>query len=243
MFGTDDNNENSGVYADKSGTDGKHYWTLSEAPEGAITIALENAIKTAEELLDKAPVGDGIGQYPQIAFDALKAAITTAKGFLDSDDQSAVNAAVGTLNEAVSVFNASQKIIDVDPTKKYYFVHFPTNLLLNVENSEATIKSPSASDAQKFTLVEATGEKNIYNIRLADGSYITRNGWRVQTGSNPDVDGAKFIIELANSAKKLLRFKEYKTGNGYLGTDELTEGSGVYANKGDVEKSWWRLWK
>ena len=240
-LGTDDNNENSGVYADKSGTDGKHYWTLSEAPEGAITIALENAIKTAEELLDKAPVGDGIGQYPQIAFDALKAAITTAKGFLDSDDQSAVNAAVGTLNEAVSVFNASQKIIDVDPTKKYYFVHFPTNLLLNVENSEATIKSPSASDAQKFTLVEATGEKNIYNIRLADGSYITRNGWRVQTGSNPDVDGAKFIIELANSAKKLLRFKEYKTGNGYLGTDELTEGSGVYANKGDVEKSWWTL--
>ncbi|WP_455587088.1 hypothetical protein [Bacteroides sp.] len=240
-FGTDSNNESSSIWSNKEGLDGKHYWTLNEAPDGAITVALENAVKNAEVALADATIGEGTGEYPQSAADALTAAIAAAKVALTSDDQTTINAAVLTLNDAVAVFYASQKIMDVDPEKQYCFIHYPSSLLLTLTGSTATIEEPTGADNQKFRLIQVEGMQSLYNIQLSNGSYLARDGWRILTGTDPTSEKARFVAELVDANEGILRFKEYQTGPGYLGTDEVKAGSGVYGNKGNVDNSWWTL--
>lgn len=107
LIGTDDNNVGSTVFSNKSSGDGKRCWLLEEAGEDVInTDNLENAIKTAEETLAGATIGEEPGQYPQTAADALQDAIDTAKAVLENpESQAAVNDAVNTLNAAIVAFN------------------------------------------------------------------------------------------------------------------------------------------
>jgi hypothetical protein len=90
-----------------------------------------------------------------------------------------------------------------------------------------------ASDAQKFRLIEVEGEKNVYNLQLSDGRYVTRNGWRIQIGNDPTSSEAKFTAELVSVQEGTVRFREY-TGVNFLGTDNMTDGSEVYGNKGNA---------
>lgn len=241
-LGSDNNNDGGGVYTDKSGMDGKHLWKIVEATGGVIVIALQDAIDKAQGILEGAPIGTEPGKYPQSAADALQAAIDEAKEALSATEQEAVNKAVTLLNASIEIFNMSQNIVNIDPEKQYYLIHYPSNLVLATNSSTVIIQNPAGADNQKFRLIEVEGIKNLYNLQLSDGtSYIIRNGWRIQIGTDPSVDNARFVMELVDGDAGIIRFKEYQTGPGYLGTDGLTDDSGVYGNKGNAEKSWWLL--
>lgn len=243
-FGSDNNSDGGGVFTDKNGLDGKHLWKIVEASEsGVIVIALQDAINNAETILGSASIGTATGQYPQEAADALQESINEAKAALSATDQETVNAAVTTLNAAVNAFNKTQIVISVDPEKQYYFVHYASDLVLGMNASNAAdIENPAGTDNQKFKLIAVTGENNVYTIQLSDGaSYLIRKGgWDITVGTDPEADAAKFEFQLADLAKGLIRLKKYNEG-GYFGTDANTEGSLIYTNKGDIDRSWWTL--
>lgn len=242
-FGSDNNNEGGGVYTDKTGLDGKHLWNIVEVTGGVILTALQDAITNAEGVLAAASVGTEIGDYPQQAVDALQAAIDNAKDALSATEQEIVNEAVITLNNAVSVFASMQIVVSIDPGKQYYFIHYASDLVLGInDNNASVIQNPAGSDNQKFKLVSVAGAANVYNIQLADGTrYITRSGgWDTTVGTDPEADVAKFEFQLADLTKGLIRLKKYNEG-GYFGTDTNTDGSLVYTNKGNIDRSWWTL--
>ncbi|OHB17729.1 MAG: hypothetical protein A2749_01675 [Parcubacteria group bacterium RIFCSPHIGHO2_01_FULL_45_26] len=68
---------------------------------------LNTAIASAQDVVSAATVGTNYGEYSQASVDTLNAAITTAQGIDDTMAQSVVNAAVVTLNNAISAFQAS----------------------------------------------------------------------------------------------------------------------------------------
>jgi hypothetical protein len=77
--------------------------------------ALNQAIAAAQAKLTKATAGDKIGQYPVAAITSLQAAIVAANNVKSSNasSQSMVDAAVVTLNEAISTF--ASKIVTLVP--------------------------------------------------------------------------------------------------------------------------------
>ena len=68
--------------------------------------ALEEAILSALELLDGAAVGEEPGQYPEVAYNTLLAAIETAQGVADGKGitQSQANTATEVLGVAKATF-------------------------------------------------------------------------------------------------------------------------------------------
>ncbi len=74
---------------------------------------LPQTIADAEEVLDTADIGDGVGQYPQAAADALESAITDAEAAVGSD-QETVDQAIVTLYQAIDTFYASENGVKRD---------------------------------------------------------------------------------------------------------------------------------
>ncbi|MGI6163959.1 MAG: hypothetical protein ACOYEQ_08570 [Bacillota bacterium] len=68
--------------------------------------ALEEAILSALGLLDGAAVGEELGQYPEVAYNAFLAAIETAQGVADGKGitQSQANTATEVLQVATATF-------------------------------------------------------------------------------------------------------------------------------------------
>jgi hypothetical protein len=77
--------------------------------------ALNQAIAAAQAKLTKATAGNKIGQYPAAAITNLQAAIVAANNVKSSNgtSQSMVDAAVVTLNEAISTF--ASKLVTLVP--------------------------------------------------------------------------------------------------------------------------------
>ena len=67
---------------------------------------LEEAILSALETLDNTEVGEEPGQYPEVAYNALLAAIETAQGVLDEKGitQSQADTAASVLETALTTF-------------------------------------------------------------------------------------------------------------------------------------------
>lgn len=96
--------------------------------------ALSQAIAAAQAKVNKATAGDKIGQYPEAAITSLQAAITAANNVKNNigASQSMIDAAVVTLNNAVSTFasmivtlvpgETSVTIQDLSIIAKYYGV-------------------------------------------------------------------------------------------------------------------------
>lgn len=233
-LGADGNNDGDGVYADKSGKDGKYNWNLQVATDDVVTSALENAIANAEETLASVEIGNEPGQYPQSAADVLTAAINAAKSVLaNPTDQSTVNDAVTTLNEAVNVFNNSMNSITVDPEKEYWIVQVSSGLVMDVGGTEFVINTPTGVATQHYKFVPIEGEPNVYNIQISDGSgyFAWTGGWNSVVSSDPAADDAKWVIELQNAETLEVSFNRHAR-NGHIGTDSTEPGSSVYTNKG-----------
>ena len=108
---------------DATGLDGEKVLSqavLAEGGSGADKTVLWDTIDEAEVLLNSAIAGDDEGQYPQAAIDTLEKAVEAARTAANTSgmSQSEVNAAVITLQEAVSVFqNAQVSLLDYQSLK------------------------------------------------------------------------------------------------------------------------------
>jgi len=102
-IGTDQNSEGAGVYSDKNGNDGKHAWKFIEASDGLIVNQLENAIASANTILE----GNTIDNlYTQEAVTAITGAKNAAETVLSTaSTQAEVNEAAATLTTFVNAAN------------------------------------------------------------------------------------------------------------------------------------------
>lgn len=102
------------VYGYGIANSSKYFMGIATTPDKSTLIA---AINVADAKVRAAVAGTEDGQYPQVAIDAFKAAITTAQAVADDTNATyaEVNLAVTDLKEAEAVFDAA-KIVTVDLT-------------------------------------------------------------------------------------------------------------------------------
>lgn len=117
---------------------------------------LKTSIDNANALLNSAVVGTGKGQYPSESKDKFSAAIAAANTVLGSDDanQSAVDAAVDTLESSVESFKAA--VIKQDP-------------VVTNNNQNATNAQSSNSNNTKLEGVKTGDNFNVYPIVAVAG--------------------------------------------------------------------------
>lgn len=102
-------NENSDKHDQALRADAVELIRKADVEEPVDKTRLQSAVTEAEEILKNASVGDGDGQYPQAAADALSAAVETAKGVLEAENmtQKQLDDAVETLKLAMTEFENS----------------------------------------------------------------------------------------------------------------------------------------
>lgn len=242
--GSDSNSEGAGVYTNKAGNDGKHLWQLLEKTEGAYTGALEVQIDAAEALIAEigTNVGSGHGQYAQSAVDALNAALAEAKAAMNSSDQTVVNDAETALKNAISNCQGARNVI-IDLTKKYAFKQQISGYVLGLSDAnKAALQSLALTSTQVYTFEPVEGEKNTFNFKNNGGTYIGK------ASNNYDIipfdeanDNTKFIIVLNDiDADGVSWYYIYNVSRGgYVATDNNSEGSGIYCDKGMNERGLW----
>ncbi|WP_058306261.1 glycosyl hydrolase 53 family protein [Gracilibacillus massiliensis] len=139
---------------------------------------LENAIQTAETLLDEAEIGEVPGQFPKTAVEALKGAIQEAQLILDKNDlkQVEINQARATLEESVSDFkNTVNKSPEVDKTELETIIKSAQADLDESEIGDSTGQYPqTAVDALEQVIQESQ--------MILDNSEITQDEVDVAIG-------------------------------------------------------------
>lgn len=231
-MGTDSNSPNSGVYADKTGNDGKDAWMIVEYIEGVDYSFLEAAIANAEAILtdENLQIGDGVGMYPQSAVDELNAAIETAKALLTSDSQAEVNAGRKALQDAVTAFGKTLITFKAEEGAKYYFYHNASGLMMALTNGVAKLQ-PLGAENEQWEFLPVEGTNCAFSFKTADKFLSLKGGWDTQAVDDNSSDEAKFVLEPYDLANAVYFIGRY-SGWGYLAPDELTAGENVYTDKG-----------
>ncbi|MDR2474966.1 MAG: FIVAR domain-containing protein [Bacteroidales bacterium] len=261
FMGTDVNTTGGGVYIDKNGTDGKHYWKLVDAATmGVVKTALSDAVAKADEFLQYAVRGEDADQYPAAAYDELSAGRTAAQTVIDNDNatQADVSAATLVLNNALSACIAAVNAFAPDPAKDYSIIHYG-GLYFNAldftgyETETAkpngiNIAAKSDADNQRIKFVTVPDEAGIYNITVASvpAKYLTR--CTDPHATEPDKFDDYKLIWGDDAASPYAKFEMKRVGvenyysircitagpqrtNSYAGSDAETEGSGVSIDK------------
>jgi hypothetical protein len=267
-LGTDANTSGTGVYLDKSGTDGKHYWKFQDITTVAVNkTALEAAIAKAADFLSYASKGDGSDQYPAVEYDALTVAKATADAvFADGNaTQTQVGDATLALNDALAAAIAAVNPFLPDVSKTYYIEHY-SGLYFGEYSDETHTNTPAIftnanSNTQQFQFV-ATAETGVYNIKIVSlGKYLTResapngntdsngnplyNDYNLLWGEDVTTDFAKFIIKKVG-VQNYHTIKCITEGpqrpNSYVGTDATSDYTGVYVDKnGTSTNHYWNV--
>ncbi|GAB6013330.1 hypothetical protein [Viscerimonas tarda] len=265
-MGTDSNDSGAGVYVDKSGQDGKHYWKFQDVDNmPVIKTALEEAIDKVTEFLSYASKGDGSDQYPAAQYDALTAAKGDAEAIFGNEaaTQAQVGDATLALNDALAAAIAAVNPFLPDVTKTYNIIHFG-GLFFGEVDQNLEIFTQSKQDNQLFKFVAVAGKTGVYNIQVASvpGKYVTRSAephldgaglheegkyddYKLFWGEDATTDFAQFEIRKVGN-------KDYHTikcitpgpqrPNSYIGTDNTTENSGASVDKdGKNTNHYWRV--
>jgi hypothetical protein len=238
--GTDNNNENATIYADKSGKDGKHYWKVGKVSDyGVVKTGLASAIAAADEFLQYAVKGSGPDQYPATEYDALTGALAVANTVNDNSTatQEQVSVATTALNEALTAAKASVIPFAPEAGKNYNIIH-SSGLYLGEFSDDTNTNTVAVLDGPEtinrlFTFVPAAG--GALNIKVASlpDKYLTRasevsgdgyNDWLLTWGEDPTIDLAQFEIKKSGTQNyytvKCLGVVSGSTRtNSYLGTD------------------------
>lgn len=243
-IGTDENKEGSGVYTNKGNDDGKYLWQIVEKTGGVFTASLDVQIEAAEQLLAEVVVGTAHGQYPKAAVDALNDALTAAKAAKNGTDQAAVTQATENLKNQIAACRAA-RIIIIDATKKYAFRQKASGFVLGMNASNYSVLQAMANtDVQIFSLEAVEGANFTYNLKNGKGQYIGK------ASNNYDVvpfaeagDVTKFAFELADIDSVGISWYCLRnvSRNGYLATDNVGEGSGIYCDKPQSERAMWAM--
>ncbi|MDR0811688.1 MAG: RICIN domain-containing protein, partial [Paludibacter sp.] len=270
-LGTDNNTANSGVYMDKSGTDGKHYWNFLDITLVAVNkTVLEEAITKAAEFLTYATRGNGSDQYPAAEYDAFIAAKTAAEAiFADANaTQTQVGDATLALNNALAAVIAAVNPLLPDVSKTYYIKHY-SGFYFGEYSDETASNSPAIftnteSTTQKFQFV-ATAETGVYNIKILSlNKFLTRandphlNGegqpeegryddYALYWGEDAATDFAKFTIKKVGVQNwhtiKCITAGGQRTAS-HVGADNgtLAEYAGIYVDKsGTNVNHYWEI--
>jgi len=265
FMGTDANTAGSGVYIDKNGKDGKHYWKIVPVGDvGLVTTALEAAVAKVEEFLQYAIRGEGADQYPATEYDALTAAKTAAVDAIsNATTQTQVSDATIALNNALAACIAAVKPLAPNTSEVYNIIHYGGYYLNAVDFSAyeegaskanaLTITGKSETDNQKITF--AAVEDTIYQIKIASvaDSLLTRctdpasDDYKLIWSGDATSPYTQFVI-------KRVGVQDYYTikcttagptrSASYLGTDDANNNTGVYIDKsGTSTNHYWRIVK
>lgn len=240
-LGTDKNESNSGVYCDKGGNDGKHYWTLQEPVDPKDM--LQESITSVKEFLQGISVGENVGDYPQEAVTAFQSVVTEAENAVNGDLQAVVDARKNLL-AAFEILKGT-KIAFVVKEGIDYFIQHSSLLILTKDGNAAKLTAPAATDEQKVRFIPVEGQVKVYYIQLTiDGApyYLAKDNYNLKWVTETSAAG-KFKFEMADEEKGLLKVKFTDTNRG-LGVDDdpAKVGSSIYADKdGSVPKFQWSL--
>jgi hypothetical protein len=186
FMGTDNNTAGEGVYIDKNGTDGKHYWKITDITVVPVSkVALEEAVSKADEFLAYAVRGNGADRYPETEYDALTAAKAAALTVIDNAaaTQAEISAATTVLNDALAACIAAVKPLNPDVTKTYNIIAYDNLYMTAIDYVEGDktnalqVTADNQADNQKIQFLAAPGTEDLYNIAIASvpsGIYITR---------------------------------------------------------------------
>ena len=182
-WGTDNNTVNSGVYTDKTGTDGKHYWIIQDIrDQGVVKTALQAAINKVTTFLSNTRSGDGSDQVPAAEYDALTAALSAANAVLTDSNatQSEVGDATMALNDALAACIAAINPFLPDTAEEYNIIHsgglYFGEYSNDTDDNLIGIFPQTGGDDQKFQFVAVPDSTGIYNIKnVATGQYLTRS--------------------------------------------------------------------
>ncbi|MDR2841450.1 MAG: DUF6383 domain-containing protein, partial [Paludibacter sp.] len=265
-LGTDSNDANSGVYLNKSGNDGKHYWKFQDITLVEVNKSvLEEAIAAASEFLANAVRGDGSDQYPAAEYDAFVAAKNAAEiVFADAAaTQTQVGDATLALNNALTAVIAAVNPFQPDLTKTYYIQHY-SGFYFGEYSDETNANTPavfsnSQSTTQQFQFV-ATDVQGEYNIKILSlNKYLTRlniplaeegrfDDYGLTWGDDNTTDFAKFIIKKVVNQDwhtiKCITAGGQRTTS-YVGANDnapVAEFDGIYVDKnGSSTFHYWKI--
>ncbi|GHU69296.1 hypothetical protein FACS189413_07950 [Bacteroidia bacterium] len=271
FVGTDSNDANSTVFADKDGKDGKHYWKFVDAINGpVIKTALEEAIAKVNDFLSFAVKGDGSDQYPATEYDALTTTLATASSVLNNESASQLLVGTTTLELNEALANAVAAVNPFIPSTAitYHIIHYSGLYLgeyTDVEQDRfnyVSVSTPTKMSDQIFSLTPVTGKAGIVNIKIAsllDAGYLTRlnnptgedgkyDDYGLTWGPEPADEFAQFEIKRSGvkATKDYYTIRCIKEGSqrtaSYLGTDNsVASRDGAWIDKDG--KSTAHLWK
>ncbi len=125
------------------------------------------------------------------------------------------------------------------------YVKHSSGLVLTKDASSSKGVIVASDDARVRQLQLKTNDDGTCNIVYTDdnqaSSYLALSGsWNTTFQTNADTDEARFTVEAASTGQ-MIRLRCKKNGK-YLGTDNTTSGSSVFADKdGADSKHWWYL--
>lgn len=134
----------------------------------------------------------------------------------------------------------AETLLTPDPAKTYMIQH-SSGLFLTVDGNSAKIMPAGAGDSQKFTVTPVEGAEATYNIKLEDGRYFgSDSGWTVIFMDDPSDAFTQYTFWQSTEPDHFKMFNEGRQG--YVGTDQNSEGAGVYTNKsGNDGKHAWKF--
>ena len=204
---------------------------LVKAPGIEIALKdLEKAIAEAEAIAAKYTIGTELFTYPESEIKPLTDAIGTAKAAYEAkESKEAVVAATNTLNEFLAAFAPVVNKPEAD--KLYAITNKTAGLALGVgEEAVKLVKNA----AVKF--VEVEGGWLIAN-NAETPEYILKTAANTWTLSTTTVKEEAYVVNfnLADGDYTI------QGANGLFGTDNVEEGSAVYANKSAANNGLWTI--
>ena len=196
----------------------------------AALAALKAAIADAQTKADSYAIGEVLFTYAASEIEPLRQAIATAQAAFDAaESKEAVEAATATLNAFVAAFAPVAK--KPDTAKEYVITNKTAELTLSIGGEAVKI---AEEGIVKFTEVEG-GWVLSNNAEVPE--YILKtsaNTWTLSTTTNID-EAYKVNFNLVDGAYTI------QGANGLFGTDNITDGSAVYANKAQSNNGLWTI--
>lgn len=139
----------------------------------------------------------------------------------------------------VTIINLTAQVTHPEPGKPYFLLHSSGLVVSENNDGRATIQPASGATNQYVQFV--SDNAGYYWIKLeAEQKFIARTGnWDTYFITDSTSDNSKFAIEIVSDVFIRLRCK---ANDKYLGTDNTTPGSYLYADKnGTDSKHYWYI--
>jgi hypothetical protein len=156
LLGTDNNNDSTNVYADKSGDNLLYKWMV-QTPGSTIKIKLRAIIVQSDTLLNHISTGSEMYQFPTADYNAFVTVLNASKMVLANEaaTQAEVDAQVATLNAALNTLYGKQIIPQFSPVsgKKYIITNKQRAGYVKSNGTRAVVEVTPPVEGWEFTKV------------------------------------------------------------------------------------------